>query len=143
MVQIMNINIDDDYYYFKLQYIVKDTNDIQTIEWKQKSWITEETIDDYEFIKSDPTEYSNLYGGAKFIGLGKTDSIYTFIDGNANSHEWWWNAVCSYTAYDNGIPAFNAKVAKSMKLYIDNPTCYNLNLCSSDFITNTQQSVQQ
>ena len=107
---------------FKLIYRYSSGNNdtIDTLIWKQSSWITDSTITDSEMI-SLPSCYNGCDGNIAFQGLGLSDLPSTwYLDGNGGIVNA-WNGVGQWRDYNGGITGFNFQFAYSQSLYIHYP----------------------
>jgi len=101
-------------YKFRLVYDGKTT-----LIWKQSSWLTASTVTGFECLSPGDCGPSKQGSCTKFTGLHKSPQTkYTILDAVSNS-KCWYQAVGVMRAYKGSIPAWNAGVAKTMELYID------------------------
>ena len=112
-------------------YLVWDGYEVETdlstkdVTWEQTSWLTNSTI--YGFQEIGTSGFNDGSTGTDFIGLGASSSSKCVIDGDAASHNYWFNcvgAIYRWGSSPQGIPGPLQKKAQSMYLYIWSP--YNL-----------------
>lgn len=112
-------------------FLVWDGYEVETdlsakeVTWKQTSWLTNSTIFGFEEIGT--SGFNDGTPGRAFIGLGDSSSSKCVIDGDAASHNYWFNcvgAVARWGSSPQGIPGPLYKKARSVYLYIWSP--YNL-----------------
>ena len=108
----------DGKYTFKLIFTPKDGSLEQTIEWRQTSWLLD-PVTDVEIITAPKQIRGDA--GALFKGLAYTDHANCYIDGNGNTHDYWFNCVCAISAWNGGIPGYDGVVASRMRLWIEVP----------------------
>ena len=88
------------------------------VTWKQSSWLTNGTI--YGFQEIGTSGFNDGTSGKDFLGLGdSSQNSYCVIDGDARTHQNWWNCVGVITRYQgDSIPGPLGKKASSMYLYV-------------------------
>merc|ERR1712137_117737 len=89
-----------------------------TIEWKQTSWLTEDTIRGFECLSPTDCRPTSRRNGQRFTGLAKSSSRAAVLDGDGKSHGNWWNCVGATRLHRGGIPGWNKVVAQSVELKI-------------------------
>lgn len=110
----------DGKYKFQMIYRYADGS-VDTLIWKQTSWITDPTITGMEKI-SVPTETVCVSNYCVFGGLSLTSNQYSYLDGDGSLHAHWFNAAGINLKWNGGIPAFDSKAAISQSLCVYIPT---------------------
>jgi len=89
-----------------------------SIEWKQTSWLTEDTIRGFECLSPTDCRPRSKGNGVRFTGLAKSSNNAAVLDGDGKSHRFWWNCVGATTLHRGGIPGWNQVVAQSVELKV-------------------------
>eukprot|EP01083_Nonionella_stella_P246978 856853_1 len=115
--------LNDNKYLFHLQYVTKGDNKLYNLKWKQSSWLTANYILGFEAIDLPPNDHP----GYPFLGLGKSSSSCTYLDGDAHQSHFWFNAVGTNqncNGWGGASPGYNKEAAVYTALYMYNPTAW-------------------
>eukprot|EP01084_Bolivina_argentea_P198331 339645_1 len=116
----------DDKWQFRLVYKYSD-NSQDIIIWKQSSWLLEQSIIDYEEISVPTQTFADTFPQYfRGLGLNVVFAGYSLLDGDGILNDDAWNCVGTKRAFNNGIVAFNGKIAKTAALYIFDEWVTNL-----------------
>ena len=106
----------DGRFWFEMVYKNNDGS-TDTLTWAQESWLTESIIvgaDLFGVPKQTVTDSKALFSG---LGLSSASGS-TYLDGDGGASGWYYNSVGTVQIWNNGIPAFNEKIAYGVSLYI-------------------------
>ena len=94
-------------------YEVESDLSTKDVTWKQTSWLTNSTI--YGFQEIGTSGFNDGIPGRSFIGLSDSSSSKCVIDGDAASHNYWFNCVGAVAGWGTSHKAFQVLFIKKQE----------------------------